>query len=78
VTGGIFAHRAWGRAWEWDQKQVFSLAAWLIYGAIIQLRRSGWHGRRNAMLTLFGFAIVFISFVGIGFTSGSRHGGNYK
>lgn len=78
VTGGIFAHRAWGRAWEWDQKQIFSLAAWLVYGAIIQLRRSGWHGRRNAYLTLFGFAIVFTSFVGIGFVSGSRHGGSYK
>jgi cytochrome c-type biogenesis protein CcsB len=78
VTGAIFAHRAWGQAWEWDQKQVFSLAAWLLYGAIIQLRRSGWHGRRNAYLTLIGFAIVFLSFVGIGFVSGSRHGGTYK
>lgn len=78
VTGAIFAHRAWGRAWEWDQKQVFSLAAWLLYGAIIQLRRSGWHGRRNAYLTLVGFAIVFVSFVGVGFVSGSRHGGTYK
>jgi cytochrome c-type biogenesis protein CcsB len=78
VTGAIFAHHAWGRAWEWDQKQIFSLAAWLLYGAIIQLRRSGWHGRRNAYLTLVGFAIVFVSFVGIGFVSGSRHGGTYK
>jgi cytochrome c-type biogenesis protein CcsB len=78
VTGAMFARRAWGQAWEWDQKQVFSLAAWLVYGAIIQLRRSGWHGRRNAYLTLIGFAIVFVSFVGIGFVSGSRHGGTYK
>jgi len=78
VTGAIFARHAWGRAWEWDQKQVFSLAAWLIYGALIQLRRSGWHGRRNALLTLFAFAIVFVSFVGVGQTSGSRHGGTYK
>ena len=78
VTGAIFAHHAWGRAWEWDQKQVFSLAAWLLYGAIIQLRRSGWHGRRNAYLTLVGFAIVFVSFVGVGLVSGSRHGGTYK
>lgn len=78
VTGAIFAHSAWGHAWEWDQKQIFSLAAWLLYGAIIQLRRSGWHGRRNAYLTLVGFAIVFTSFVGIGFVSGSRHGGTYK
>ncbi len=78
VTGAIFARHAWGRAWEWDQKQVFSLAAWLLYGALIQLRRSGWHGRRNAMLTLVGFAIVFVSFVGVGMVSGSRHGGTYK
>ena len=78
VTGVIFSHHAWGRAWEWDQKQVFSLAAWLLYGALIQLRRSGWHGRRNAILTLVGFAIVFVSFVGVGQLSGSRHGGTYK
>ena len=78
VTGAIFARNAWGRFWEWDQKQVFSLAAWLLYGAIIQLRRSGWHGRRNAYLTLVGFAIVFLSFVGVGLVSGSRHGGTYK
>jgi HemX protein len=78
MTGAMFARHAWGRAWEWDQKQVFSLAAWLLYGLLIQLRRSGWHGRRNAILTLVGFAIVFVSFVGIGFVSGSRHGGTYK
>jgi cytochrome c-type biogenesis protein CcsB len=78
VTGAMFAHHAWGHAWEWDQKQVFSLAAWLVYGAVIQLRRSGWHGRRNAILTLVAFSIVFFSFVGIGQVSGSRHGGSYK
>jgi cytochrome c-type biogenesis protein CcsB len=78
VTGAIFAQHAWGKAWEWDQKQIFSLAAWLLYGALIQLRRSGWHGRRNAWLTLLAFGIVFVSFVGIGQVSGSRHGGTYK
>jgi HemX protein len=79
VTGAIFARHAWGQAWGWDPKQVFSLVAWLLYGALIQLRRQGWHGRRNAILTLVGFAIVFFSFVGIGsgLVSGSIHGGDF-
>jgi HemX protein len=78
VSGAVFAHREWRNAWSWDLKQVVSLAAWLVYGALIQLRRQGWHGRRNAILTLVGFTIVLFSFVGVGPMLGSRHGGSFR
>jgi cytochrome c-type biogenesis protein CcsB len=79
VTGAFFAREAWGQFWEWDPKQTFSLMTWALYGALVQLRHSaGWHGRRVAVLTMVGFALVLGSFVGFGVMPTGRHGGDWQ
>jgi ABC-type uncharacterized transport system permease subunit len=78
VAGTVTAAAVWKSAWSWDPQQIVSLAVWMLYGAMVQLRHSGWHGRRYALLTLAGFMLVLGSMVSIraipGFT---RHMGDY-
>lgn len=35
VTGAVWANKAWGRYWGWDPMEIWSLATWLGYGALI-------------------------------------------
>ena len=35
VTGAIWANQAWGRYWGWDPMEIWSLATWLCYAALI-------------------------------------------
>ncbi len=78
VAGTLTATTVWKSPWSWDPQQIVSVLVWMLYGAMVQLRHSGWHGRRYAVLTLVGFAIVLGSMVSLkaipGFT---RHAGDY-
>jgi ABC-type transport system involved in cytochrome c biogenesis permease subunit len=79
VTGTIIARNVWKSAWSWDPQQVSSLVVWLLYGGMVQLRHTGWHGRRYALLTLVGFALVIGSMVGLAVVPDlTRHGGDYQ
>jgi ABC-type transport system involved in cytochrome c biogenesis permease subunit len=79
VTGTLVAKGVWKSAWEWDPQQISSLLVWLLYGGMVQAYRFGWHGRRYALLTLVGFALVIGSMVGLGSIPGAtRHGGTYE
>ncbi len=79
VTGTLVAKGVWKSAWQWDPQQISSLVVWLLYGGMVQLRHTGWHGRRYALLTLVGFAIVIGSMIGLGSIPGAtRHGGNFQ
>ncbi len=79
VTGTLVAKTVWKSAWQWDPQQVSSLVVWLLYGVLVQLRHTGWHGRRYAVLTLVGFVIVIGSMIGLGAIPGAtRHGGTYQ
>ena len=79
VTGVLVAKGVWKSAWQWDPQQVSSLLVWLLYGGLVQLRRTGWHGRRFALLTLAGFLMVIGSMVGLGSVPGAtRHGGTFE
>jgi ABC-type transport system involved in cytochrome c biogenesis permease subunit len=54
VTGSMWAAASWGRYWAWDPKEVWSLAAFLGYMAILHVRADhehtpGW---------LYGLAVV--------------------
>jgi ABC-type uncharacterized transport system permease subunit len=78
VAGTIVATTVWKSAWSWDPRQVFSLLVWLLYGGMVQLRHSGWHGRRYALLTLTGFVLVIGSMVTLNVVPGAtRHSGDY-
>jgi ABC-type transport system involved in cytochrome c biogenesis permease subunit len=79
VTGALVAKKAWGTSWSWDPQQVASLVVWLLYGAMVQLRHVGVHGRKYAILTLAGFVLVMSSMLGLGaLPNVTRHGGNFQ
>ena len=63
ILGAVIARSVWKSAWSWDPQQVSTLLIWLLYGGMVQARHLGWHGRRYALLTLFGFAVLMVSIV---------------
>jgi ABC-type transport system involved in cytochrome c biogenesis permease subunit len=78
IAGTITANAVWKSAWSWDPQQVVSLVIWALYGALVQLRHSGWHGRRYAVVTLVGFLLVVSSIVSIRLVPGAtKHTGDY-
>jgi HemX protein len=80
ITGVLVAKKAWGTTWNmWDPQLVTNLFVWLLYGAMVQLRHVGIHGRKYALLTLAGFALVLGSIIGLGALPNlTRHGGNFQ
>jgi ABC-type transport system involved in cytochrome c biogenesis permease subunit len=79
VAGAVTANAVWKSAWSWDPQQVMSLVVWALYGAMVQLRHTGWHGRRYAVLTLVGFVLVISSMVTLRVVPGlTRHQGTYQ
>ncbi|HTP49379.1 MAG TPA: cytochrome c biogenesis protein CcsA [Anaeromyxobacteraceae bacterium] len=79
VLGAMVARHVWKTAWEWDPQQVSSLVIWSLYGAMVQLRHTGWHGRRYAFLTIAGFVLVIGSMVTLNVIPGAtRHGGSFQ
>jgi ABC-type transport system involved in cytochrome c biogenesis permease subunit len=79
VTGALVAKKAWGTSWSWDPQQITSLVVWLLYGAMVQLRHIGVHGRRYALLTLAGFLLVLGSMLALGAVPNlTRHGGSFQ
>jgi HemX protein len=79
VTGAVVAKHAWGSFWEWDAQQIAALVVWVLYGVMVQLRHLGIHGRRYALLTLAGFALVLGSMLALGVVpSLTRHGGTFE
>ncbi|MBR0081237.1 MAG: c-type cytochrome biogenesis protein CcsB [Clostridia bacterium] len=66
ITGAIWAERAWGSYWSWDQKEVWSLVTWLVYAAYLHLRiRRGWRGKAAAIFAVIGFACVIFTYIGV-------------
>lgn len=78
LTGALFARQAWGTYWDWDPKQAVSLLAWLLYGALLLARRSGWHGRRAAVSCMLGLVVLLGSFVGLSLLGWGRHAGSFQ
>jgi HemX protein len=78
LGGSLMAHKVWKGAWWSDPQQLRSVVIWLLYGAMVQLRHSGWHGRRYARLTMVGFVLVIVSMVTLRAVPGATlHAGTY-
>jgi ABC-type transport system involved in cytochrome c biogenesis permease subunit len=78
LLGAFTAKAVWKSAWSWDPQQITSLVIWLFYGALVQVRHAGWHGRRFALLTMAGFALVVVTRVGVRAVPGlTIHSGSY-
>jgi ABC-type transport system involved in cytochrome c biogenesis permease subunit len=78
VSGTLTAKSAWGHFFFWDLQQVISLGIWLLFAVMVQLRHSGIHGRKYAVLTVVGFALVLGTMIGVRQAPGlTRHEGSY-
>jgi cytochrome c-type biogenesis protein CcsB len=68
ITGAIWAQEAWTKAWSWDPKEVWALITWLTYAAYLHVRvQRGVRGLTMAWLSLIGFAIVLMTFLGVNY-----------
>ena len=66
ITGAIWAEYAWGRYWNWDPKETWSLITWLLYAALLHQRLTvGWRGRKAAIMAILGFGAVLFTFLGV-------------
>lgn len=64
VAGSFVAIGQWKDFWNLDIKQIWSVVIWLIYACILYGRHIfGWRGRRTALLSLAGIALIAIGSV---------------
>lgn len=74
VTGFIYAKGVWGKFWSWDPKEIWSMVTWLIYAALLHCRLTvGWQGKKSAVMTIIGFAVLLFTFIGVNFLIGGHH-----
>ncbi|MDM8526434.1 c-type cytochrome biogenesis protein CcsB [Desulfococcaceae bacterium HSG8] len=74
ITGFIYAKLVWGRLWSWDPKEVWSGITWLLYAALLHGRLStGWRGRKSAIMSVIGFAVLLFTFLGVNFFLKGHH-----
>jgi cytochrome c-type biogenesis protein CcsB len=78
ITGAVWAHSAWGRYWGWDPKETWSLITWFVYATLLHARTTrGWHGKRIAFLSMFGFAAVMFTYFGVNLLPGLHSYGSF-
>ena len=66
ATGAVWANTCWGRYWNWDPKETWSLVTWLIYGVFLHLRLTTlWQGRWAAWASISGFICVMVTYLGV-------------
>ena len=63
LLGSLWGKICWGHYWQWDPKEMWSLATWFIYGAYFHYRLK--NGTRNpnilAILLLLGLIFVILT-----------------
>jgi ABC-type uncharacterized transport system permease subunit len=65
VSGALFSEHIFGRPFTPTHKSVFSVLAWLTFGALLWGRwRYGWRGRVALRWILAGTALLFLAYLG--------------
>ena len=65
VTGIFFSEQVFGKPLTLDHKTVFTLVSWLVFGVLLLGRwQRGWRGKTALRLTLGGFALLLLAYVG--------------
>ena len=75
LSGFVYAISIWGKFWSWDPKEVWSGVTWLLYAVLLHERLAvGWRGRRAAIMSIVGFAVLLFTFLGVNFLLKGHHG----
>jgi cytochrome c-type biogenesis protein CcsB len=70
LLGARWAYDAWGRYWGWDPKETWAFITWLTFLIYLHMRLVvGWRGRKSAYLSLFGFVVVMMTYIGVNYLS---------
>ena len=77
ITGAAWAKEAWGAYWQWDPKETAALCTWIVYLAYMHLHtRGAWRGLRTNWVSVFGFALVVFTYLGVNIWISGLH--SYK
>jgi len=74
VTGGFWAHRAWGNYWSWDPKETWALITWGIYFLYFHLKTK--YPQQASIVAVFGFISVLFTYLGVNLLISGLH--SYK
>lgn len=55
MLGSIWGNEVWGNYWQWDPKEQWSLATWLVYIAALHFSRQS-----KTRVTLYGVGLLFV------------------
>lgn len=62
ATGAFFDSA--GGGWQWEPKRVATVLGWGLFAVVLNARFfAGWRGKRVALVTMAGFAILLVSFL---------------
>ncbi len=79
ITGSLWAGVYWGDYWSWEPRQISSAITWFLYGALLHGRiTGGWRGKKAALWTIVGFAVVLSYFLLGDFVFTGRHAGRFE
>lgn len=68
ASGALFSERMFGRAFQFTHKNVFAIASWAVFGALVVGRwRYGWRGRRALRWILAGTGLLVLAYLGTKF-----------
>ena len=74
LTGGIWAHYAWGNYWIWTAKELWSAILWFYYAIYIHARFTPkWAGKRANALSILGYLVTIFTFLGVNLLLRSSH-----
>ncbi len=69
-VGAVWSQKLFGTYWSWHPKQVATLISWFTYAGIIHLYLYGnWRGKRICYLSILGFSIILLNFLGVNLLS---------
>lgn len=67
-SGILFSSEIFGSAIIWNHKAIFSLMAWITYGAMLFGRtKYGWRGKKAVVISLLAFIFLFLAYFGTKF-----------
>jgi ABC-type uncharacterized transport system permease subunit len=65
ISGVFFSEQLFGKPFAFTQKIFFAVVSWIIFGALIAGHYvRGWRGRFAVRMTLAGFAMLLVAYVG--------------
>ncbi|MFI5394516.1 MAG: cytochrome c biogenesis protein CcsA [Candidatus Binatia bacterium] len=77
ITGSLLAKETWGALWSWQPVELGSAITWILYALLLHARTTGWRGRKAATLTIVGFIVLVVSFLGVNLVFPGKHTGTF-